>query len=525
MAALPARLRVFVAALGLLACGSAIAAPLSTTLKDFPGVTASMDVGEGACPATVPVTVRAENADAFRQGSRALLKVMGWAQVNAEMTCPDATSIQVTGTVNGETVYSGVAKRSDSWALTELRRPASPPVAQATEPPTTTTQQPTGAAAPPASTLAKAVQQCDALAAHPDDPEAFAAGVADDKLNAKAVIQACEAAIKADPEPPRLHFQLARGYLKADRFEDATEQLLTAAEADHGGALAYLADLHVAGAPGIEADPMLAKTLYEKAVASGFEPAKKILSEFEDQTDMFAAAEKEEQDMQSPAPPPTAAAAGQKAYKEPAVIDSILKGDIENVPLGESWTKTYLYNIADNIAAICEKHFTKPELERMKSAAARPLFKFSDRESMQIGLQLAMNAYKQINNNMDATLHRKDSGGKQQSETDYEQMAFEEAMNDTGVFLNQHGCQGPDIERFSKNLYTYASDMGEPTTDGLVNICGNFGGAIQFCRCFAGMTNSSPMTRKVRKQLMGRDFMATAKDWMRQNPEVYGFCR
>ena len=89
---------------------------------------------------------------------------------------------------------------------------------------------PSGLAATPALAAASAaVRLCDVLAAHPDDPEAFAAGVADAKLDAKAAIAACEQAVKAEPQTPRLHFQLARGYLKADRFENATEQLIAAA--------------------------------------------------------------------------------------------------------------------------------------------------------------------------------------------------------------------------------------------------------------------------------------------------------
>jgi TPR repeat protein len=138
-------------------------------------------------------------------------------------------------------------------------------------------------------------QGCDQLAALPQDPEAAAAGVADERLNAAAVIYACELAIKQDAAQPRLRFQLARGYLAAGRLEDAAEQLIASAGEGHGASLAYLADLYLDGMPGIEADPELAYSLYEKAVEAGFKPAKAMLAEFKDASKELEAAEAEEE--------------------------------------------------------------------------------------------------------------------------------------------------------------------------------------------------------------------------------------
>lgn len=525
MSVLPLRFRAYanLTALGLFACGSTLAVPLATTLKDFPGVSASMDVTEGACPPTIPVSVQAQSADAFHQGSRALLKVMGWAQVNAAVTCPDATAIHVTGTVKGETVYSGIARRNDSWTLTESSRPSLPSVAQTTVP-STTLELPapssSGMAAVPTFTLAKAVQQCDAVASHPDDPEAFATGVNDDRLNLKAVIQACEAAVKAEPDAPRLHFQLARGYLKADRFEDATEQLLIAAEADHGGALAYLADMHLSGAPGIEADPLLAKNLYEKAAASGFEPAKKVLDEFEDKTDMVAAAETEQQDAaaapmaQEASSPP--AFAGAKTYKRAEIIEGINKGDFDSISTGEGWTRIYLFNIADNIAAICEAHFSKSQLSELKEAADTQIFRYSNQEAMSMGLQVAMQSLK----------HSQEIMAKGQAETpDYAQLAFEESMNDTSVFLTQNGCKGPVIERFSKNLTAYIKDAPDYPNDALIQTCTGAHMRIAYCRCFAAITQNAAVSRRLRRELMAAvNFQASTVRIADENKGMYFIC-
>jgi tetratricopeptide (TPR) repeat protein len=125
--------------------------------------------------------------------------------------------------------------------------------------------------------LAAAETPCDALAAHPSDPARTAEkGISDDDLDAGKVIEACTQAVKEAPERPRLWFQLARGYLKADRYEEALEALVVAAEHDHGGALAYLGDATLYGAAGLEPDPAIAKKLYQRAADSGFSPASAI---------------------------------------------------------------------------------------------------------------------------------------------------------------------------------------------------------------------------------------------------------
>lgn len=143
---------------------------------------------------------------------------------------------------------------------------------------------------------AVAVGKCDNLAAHPQDPEAVAAGVSDQRLNVPYIILACEDAIKRRTAAPRLHFQLARAYLTIGRIESGIEQLLAAAQEGHGASLAYLADLHIDGARGIDADAELAYSLYERAAEAGFAPAKMVLAEFKDVSKEVAEADKEEQE-------------------------------------------------------------------------------------------------------------------------------------------------------------------------------------------------------------------------------------
>ena len=65
----------------------------------------------------------------------------------------------------------------------------------------------------------RAVTECDRLAAHPDDPEAVAEGLRRAEMDLPAAIEACRAAVEADPDNPRLNYQLARVYGYSGRHE------------------------------------------------------------------------------------------------------------------------------------------------------------------------------------------------------------------------------------------------------------------------------------------------------------------
>lgn len=52
--------------------------------------------------------------------------------------------------------------------------------------------------------------QCDRRIAHPDDPDRIADGVAREDADLPRAIEACREALAADPDNPRLNYQLAR---------------------------------------------------------------------------------------------------------------------------------------------------------------------------------------------------------------------------------------------------------------------------------------------------------------------------
>ncbi len=351
------------------------------------------------------------------------------------------------------------------------------------------------------------VAACDGLAAHPDDPEAVRPGVTDEALVARSVLIACEAAVRDAKETPRLRFQLARGYLKADRTEDAVEQLVSAAEQGHGGALAYLGDLFLHGAPGIEADPSVAHGLYQNALASGFAPAEALLEQYEDWTAELAKAEAEEQEELAREQAAAAAGIPYAKYRNPDIIQSIFVRRFDAIPYGEAWVKEYLYNIADNIRAICEGGFTQSEVNALEKAAKADVFNLH---------QSALAAGALGNLTALATMLKNPVDFAQREEVAHAEDAFEQSLNDTAALLQRHGCNTKDIERFAVNLkaYVHNEDAPIPPPDGIFNACINDPPPSkykrnEFCLCFSGALYSASVPQGHRKRLL-TDFKEAA---------------
>lgn len=365
------------------------------------------------------------------------------------------------------------------------------------------------AAQPSASTgkTPNIVQECDALAAHPDDPEAFTAGISDEKLNAPTAIRACEAAVKAEPQTPRLHFQLARGYLKANNIESAIEQLIAAGEQGHGAALAFLADLHVEGAPGIDADPALARSLYERSVASGFQPAKKILAEFEDKTDEYAKAEAEENVAAKSSVATNSATL--KPYVMPEIIENIYNRKFDDIRFNESWTKEYLFNIADNIRAICESHFTQREVDSLMANAKADHYRIGQ-AAVGAAVLGSMAALVDALKNPGAYMPQAASSGSVSEDP------FDVAMKDTEALFQRHMCKTPGLAQFSKNLKAFVEndEAPLPAPDAIMNAClsnppPSKYKPMDFCLCFGGGLDKARVSQVHRKNLV-KNFRETA---------------
>jgi tetratricopeptide (TPR) repeat protein len=91
------------------------------------------------------------------------------------------------------------------------------------------------------------VTECDRLAAHDRDPGHVAPGVSSSGMDKEAAIAACLEAVAADPENPRLNYQLGRAYGYSNRGEEAMPYRLKALEKDYPQSLFVIGYLYSLG--------------------------------------------------------------------------------------------------------------------------------------------------------------------------------------------------------------------------------------------------------------------------------------
>jgi TPR repeat protein len=114
-------------------------------------------------------------------------------------------------------------------------------------------------------------QDCDRLAAHPDDPEAKAAGLPLDKIDAGKAIAACESAVRQNAENATLNFQLGRAYERAGNFAAAVHQYQKAADTNYAASQSSLGMMYVRGL-GVARDDAKALELFRRAADQGYAP-------------------------------------------------------------------------------------------------------------------------------------------------------------------------------------------------------------------------------------------------------------
>jgi hypothetical protein len=115
------------------------------------------------------------------------------------------------------------------------------------------------------------VTECDRLAAHPSDPDKLTIGVTQQALlaaGADRAIAACEAAVAADPENPRLNYQLARSLGYSGRGNEAQRYRDKAVAGDYPQALFVVGFVHLTG-QGAPKDPCKAAPLIRRSALAG----------------------------------------------------------------------------------------------------------------------------------------------------------------------------------------------------------------------------------------------------------------
>jgi hypothetical protein len=117
----------------------------------------------------------------------------------------------------------------------------------------------------------KAVTECDRLAAHPSDPDKLTPGVTQTDLlaaGALRAIAACEAAVAADPENPRLNYQLARSLGYSGRGNEAQAYRDKAVAGDYPQALFVVGFVYLTG-EGAPKDVCKAAPLIRRSALAG----------------------------------------------------------------------------------------------------------------------------------------------------------------------------------------------------------------------------------------------------------------
>lgn len=108
------------------------------------------------------------------------------------------------------------------------------------------------------------VTECDRLASHGRDPGHVAPPVSRDGMDKPAAILACEAAVKAEPDNPRLNYQLGRAYGYSNRGDEAMPYRLKALQADYPQSTFVIGYLHLIGVT-IEQDTCRALELWQQS--------------------------------------------------------------------------------------------------------------------------------------------------------------------------------------------------------------------------------------------------------------------
>lgn len=108
------------------------------------------------------------------------------------------------------------------------------------------------------------VTGCDLLAAHERDPGHVGSPTTSATMDKEAAIAACHVAVKADPDNPRLNYQLGRAYGYSGRGEEAMPYRLKALDADYPQSTFVIGYLYLIGRT-IEQDACKALSLWQKS--------------------------------------------------------------------------------------------------------------------------------------------------------------------------------------------------------------------------------------------------------------------
>ncbi|MCB1623566.1 MAG: ASCH domain-containing protein [Pseudomonadales bacterium] len=128
--------------------------------------------------------------------------------------------------------------------------------------------------APQIATARSTVAECDARAAHPDDPDRIGAGVERQDIDLPAAIAACERAAIAEPTNFRVRYQLARALFYAGQNARAVTVMREAADGGYAQAQFVFGTFIDRGREAAPTDICLTEDYWRKAAAGGRQAAR-----------------------------------------------------------------------------------------------------------------------------------------------------------------------------------------------------------------------------------------------------------
>lgn len=115
----------------------------------------------------------------------------------------------------------------------------------------------------------RTITACDRLAGHPSDPESVTPGLSRSDMDLPAAIAACQAAIMADPDNPRLNYQLARAYGYSGQHAAGDPYRAQSLSAGYPQALFVYGYIRLEGWDGRPADPCYGGELVRRSALAG----------------------------------------------------------------------------------------------------------------------------------------------------------------------------------------------------------------------------------------------------------------
>ncbi|MEZ5912118.1 MAG: hypothetical protein R3D84_07780 [Paracoccaceae bacterium] len=320
------------------------------------------------------------------------------------------------------------------------------------------------------------VHDCDTFAAHPRDPNRWAAGVDDEEIIPGPAVKYCREAVEDYPETPRFQFQLGRALWAANRLEEGTEVFLTLEENfEYEPVYAYLGDAFQFGIGGMEVDEGLASELYAIAEASGFlEPVGELdtMADESGQTIAEYGSDGLTGDEQlaalAPQPPiPAPQKVDFSTYSQPRVLQALESGDLgalKTAGLGEAqvmgmrYSKLTVYLAGLNSQFAGEYNFKDPtciaiydpragkRLERSAMMTATGGGTVEGAAGATLGMLLGTMQQMQSGNMM---------GMVDQSQAI--EILREEGVKDGAKLILSYGCQNPSVQRLYANLVAHVT--------------------------------------------------------------------